>query len=108
MTYYQLPHEVGKKAATASGENVVNSGSTLQKQGDFPVGQALMASGIPVTLPLTGGDVPIVLFKEKPTEIGKDLLGNKKIQPTLSLFNITDDLAFREDVYVAESSPEAD
>lgn len=102
MTYYQLPHEVGKKAATASGENVVNSGSTLQKQGDFPVGQALMASGIPVTLPLTGGDVPIVLFKEKPTEIGKDLLGNKKIQPTLSLFNITDDLAFREDVYVAE------
>ena len=102
MTYYQLPHEVGKKTVTASGENVVNSGSTLQKKGDFPVGQARMASGIPVTLPLTGGDVPIVLFKEKPTEIGKDLLGNNRTQQSLSLFNITDDLDFREDVYIAE------
>ena len=102
MTYYQLPHEVGKKKVTASGENVVNSGSTLQTQGDFPVGQDVMASGIPVTLPLSGGDVPIVLHKEKPTEIGKDILGNKKIQPTLSLFNITDDLAFRDDLYIAE------
>ena len=101
MTYYQLPHEVGKKEVKASG-NVVNSGSTLQTKGDFPVGQDVMASGIPVVLPLSGGDVPIVLHKEKPTEIGKDILGNKKAQPTLSLFNITDDLAFRDDLYVAE------
>ena len=100
MAYYQLPHEVGQQRyVVASG---ANAGTVLQEAGDFPVGQEVGASGIPVVLPRFGGDMPISLYKEKPTEIRTDLLGNARAEQSLSLFNYTDDYALREDIYVSE------
>jgi hypothetical protein len=100
MAYYQLPHEVGQRRyVVASG---ANAGTVLQEAGDFPVGQELMAAGIPVVVPLFGGDVPISFYKEKPTEIRSDFFGTPRVEKTLSLFNYTDDYALREDIYVSE------
>lgn len=100
MAYYQLPHEVGQQQYVVS--SGANTGTVLQEAGDFPTGQELMAAGIPVVLPLFGGDVPISLYKEKPTEIRGDLFGTPRAEKTLSLFNYTDDYDFREDIYVSE------
>lgn len=100
MAYYQLPHEVGqKKVVVASG---ANQGATLQEAGDFPVGQALSASGMPIVVPYKGAYMPIVIHKEKPSEIRTDILNNPRAENALSLFNYTDDYAYREDVYIAE------
>ena len=99
-TYHQLDHEVGqKKVVVASG---ANEGTVLQEAGSFPVGQDVMASGIPLAFPLLEGGLPIVIHKEKESENRLDILGNKKAEPSLSLFNYTDDYAYREDVYVSE------
>ncbi len=100
MAYYQLPHEVGQRRyAVASG---ANAGTILQEAGDFQTGQDVMASGIPVVMPLSGGSLPVATYLEKPTEIRTDLLGNPRVAKSLSLFNYTDDYAFREDIYVSE------
>ena len=100
MAYYQLPHEVGQQRyVVASG---ANAGTVLQEAGDFPFGQDVGASGIPIVLPRFGGELPISFYKEKPTEIRSDLLGNARAEQTLSLFNYTDDYALREDIYVSE------
>lgn len=100
MAYYQLPHEVGQKEiVVASG---ANQGATLQEAGDFPVGQALSASGMPIVVPYKGAYMPIVIHKEKPSEIRTDILNNPRAEKALSLFNYTDDYAYREDVYIAE------
>ena len=100
MAYYQLPHEVGQRRyVVASG---ANAGTVLQEAGDFPFGQDVAASGIPIVLPRFGGELPISFYKEKPTEIRTDLLGNARAEQSLSLFNYTDDYALREDIYVSE------
>ena len=100
MAYYQLPHEVGQKEyVVASG---ANQGTTLQEAGDFPVSQALSASGIPIVVPYKGAYLPIVIHKEKPSEIRTDILNNSRAEEAVSLFNYTDDYAYREDVYIAE------
>ena len=100
MAYYQLPHEVGqKKIVVASG---ANQGTTLQEAGDFPVGQAISASGISVAAPLKGAYMPIVIHKEKASEIRTDLLNNPRAEEAVSLFNYTDDYAYRDDIYIAE------
>ena len=100
MAYYQLPHEVGQRRyVVASG---ANAGTVLQEAGDFPAGQDLMAAGIPVVVPLSGGDLPISFYKEKPTEIRSDFFGTPRVEKTLSLFNYTDDYDLREDIYVSE------
>ena len=99
-TYYQLPPEVGQKRyVVASG---ANSGTVLQEAGQFPVGQAPMAESLPVVVPLEGTPLVIGKYLEKPTEIKVDLLGNPRAEKSLSLFNYTDDYAFRDDVYVTE------
>lgn len=99
-TYHQLNHEVGqKRVVVASG---VNEGAVLQEQGDFPVGQGTMASGIPLVFPLLEGALPIVIHKEKESENRSDILGNQKAEESLSLFNYTDDYAYRDDIYVSE------
>ncbi len=100
MAYYQLPHEVGQKEVlVASG---ANSGATLQEAGDFPTGQDVMASGIPLVLPRKDAYLPIVIYKEKQSEVRSDIFGTEKGEPSLSLFNYTDDYDFRDDIYVAE------
>jgi len=100
MAYYQLPHEVGQRRyVVASG---ANAGTVLQEAGDFPVGQELMAAGVPVVVPLSGGDLPISFYKEKPTEIRSDFFGTPRVEKALSLFNYTDDYDLREDIYVSE------
>jgi len=100
MAYYQLPHEVGQKRyVVASG---ANAGTVLQEAGPFPTGRQPRASGIPIVLPRFNATLPVVIHQEKPTEIRTDLLGNPRAEYTLSLFNYTDDYAFRDDIYVAE------
>lgn len=100
MAYYQLSPEVGQRQyVVASG---ANSGTVLQQAGEFPTGQELGANSIPAVLPLFGAGLPVSFYKEKPTEIKNDLFGNPRAEETLSLFNYTDDYAFREDVYVSE------
>ena len=100
MAYYQLPHEVGqRRVVVASG---ANAGTVLQEAGDFPFGQVAGASGIPVVLPRFGGDMAVSFYKEKPTEVQGDVLGNPKVEQTLSLFNYTDYYDLREDIYVSE------
>ena len=100
MVYYQLPHEIGQKRyVVPSG---ANAGIVLQEAGDFPLGQDSMASGIPIVLPLSGQGLPISFYKEKPTEIRSDILGNARAEQSLSLFNYTDDYALRDDVYITE------
>lgn len=99
-TYYQLPHEVGqKRIVVASG---ANAGTVLQEAGEFPVGQAPMAESMPVVVPLEGTPLIISKYLEKPSEIKVDVLGNPRVDEALSLFNYTDDYAFRDDVYVTE------
>jgi len=99
-TYYQLPHEVGqKRIVVASG---ANAGTVLQEAGEFPVGQAPMAESMPVVVPLEGTPLIINKYLEKPSEIKVDVLGNPRVDEALSLFNYTDDYAFRDDVYVTE------
>ena len=99
-TIYQLPPEVGQKRyVVASG---ANAGTVLQEAGDFPAGQAVMASGIPSVVPLTGTPLVISKYLEKPTEIKKDLLGNSRAEEALSLFNYTDDYDLRDDIYITE------
>ena len=100
MAYYQLPHEVGQRQyVVASG---ANAGTVLQEAGDFPIGQELMAAGIPVVVPRFGGELPISFYKEKPTEIRSDFFGTPRAEQSLSLFNYTDDYDLREDIYVSE------
>jgi hypothetical protein len=100
MAYYQLSPEVGQQRyVVASG---ANSGTVLQEAGEFSSGQELKANSISTALPLFGAGVPVSLYKEKPTEIKNDLFGTARAEQTLSLFNYTDDYAFREDVYVSE------
>ena len=48
------------------------------------------------------GELPIVIHKEKESENRTDILGNKKAEPSVSLFNYTDDYAYRDDVYISE------
>lgn len=79
-----------------------NQGAVLQQQGDFPVGQDVMASGLPIVLPRADAYLPIVTYKEKQSEIRKDLFGNNRAEEAVSLFNYTDDYAFRDDIYIAE------
>ena len=99
-TIYQLPPEVGQKRyVVASG---ANTGAVLQEAGDFPAGQAIMASGIPSVVPLTGTPLIISKYLEKPTEIQTDLLGNARAEEALSLFNYTDDFGLRDDIYITE------
>jgi len=99
-TIYQLPPEVGQKRyVVASG---ANAGAVLQEAGDFPAGQAIMASGIPSVVPLAGTSLVISKYLEKPTEIKKDLLGNARAEEALSLFNYTDDFGLRDDIYITE------
>ena len=99
-TIYQLPPEVGQKRyVVASG---ANAGTVLQEAGDFPAGQSIMVSGMPVVVPLAGTPLVISKYLEKPTEIKKDLLGNAKAEEALSLFNYTDDFGLRDDIYVTE------
>lgn len=99
-TYYQLPHEVGqKRIVVASG---ANAGAVLQEAGEFPVGQAPMTESMPVVVPLEGTPLIISKYLEKPSEIKVDVLGNPRVDEALSLFNYTDDYAFRDDVYVTE------
>ena len=100
-TYHQLDHEVGQKTIVV-GSGSVNSGTTLQQAGHFPIGQDVVASGIPVVFPRFEGNLPIVIHKEKQSEVRSDLLGNPKAEPSLSLFNYTDDYAYRDDVYISE------
>ena len=98
--YYQLPHEVGQKRyAVPSG---ANAGTVLQEAGEFPTGQALMDESISVVAPLEGSPLIISKYLEKPSEIKVDLLGNPRADRSLSLFNYTDDYAFRDDIYVTE------
>jgi len=98
--YYQLSHEVGQKRyAVPSG---ANAGAVLQEAGEFPVGQALMEESIPVVVPLEGSPLTITKYLEKPSEIKVDILGNPRTDEALSLFNYTDDYAFRDDIYVTE------
>ena len=100
MTFYALPHEVGRRrVVVASG---ANAGTVLQEEGPFPEGQAPAADGIPIVLPLLGEGLPITSFLEKPSEVKRDLFGNDKAEETLSLFNYTDDYDLRDDVYVTE------
>lgn len=100
MTYLALPHEVGRqRVVVASG---ANAGTVLQEEGQFPTGQAPMASGIPATLPLFENSLIISKYLEKPSEVKRDLLGNNKAEGSLSLFNYTDDYALRDDIYVTE------
>jgi len=100
MTYLALPHEVGRqRVVVASG---ANAGTVLQEEGQFPTGQAPMASGIPAVLPLSGSSLIISKYLEKPSEVKRDLLGNNKAEESLSLFNYTDDYALRDDIYVTE------
>lgn len=100
MAYYQLPHEVGqRRVVVASG---ANAGTVLQEAGDFPFGQDVKASGIPIVLPRFGGDMAVSFYKEKPTEIRSDIFGNQRVEKSLSLFNYTDDYDLREDIYVSE------
>ncbi|AEX56012.1 virion structural protein [Synechococcus phage S-CBS4] len=100
MAYYQLSHEVGQRRyVVASG---ANAGTVLQEAGDFPVGQNGMASGIPITMPLAGGEMAVSFYKEKPTEIRSDFFGTSRVEQPLSLFNYTDDYDLREDIYVTE------
>ncbi len=100
MTFYALPHEVGRRrVVVASG---ANAGTVLQEEGPFPEGQAPAADGIPIVLPLLGEGLPVTSFLEKPSEVKRDLLGNDKAEETLSLFNYTDDYDLRDDVYVTE------
>lgn len=100
MAYYQLPHEVGQKQyVVASG---ANAGTVLQEAGDFPVGQTISDQSIPVVVPREGAGLPVVIYQEKPTEIRTDLLGNPRAEYGLSLFNYTDDYAYRDDIYVSE------
>lgn len=100
MAYYQLPHEVGQRQyIVASG---ANAGTVLQEAGEFPLGQELMDAGIPVVVPRFNNEMPISLYKEKPTEIRSDFFGNPRAEKSLSLFNYTDDYDLREDIYVSE------
>lgn len=100
MTYLALPHEVGRqRVVVASG---ANAGTVLQEEGQFPIGQSLMASGIPIVMPLAGNSLIASRYLEKPSEVKRDLLGNNKAEGNLSLFNYTDDYDLREDVYVTE------
>ena len=99
-TIYQLPPEVGQKRyVVASG---ANAGTVLQEAGEFPAGQSIMASGIPLVVPLEGTPLIISKYLEKPTEIKYELLGNPRAEESLSLFNYTDDYALRDDIYVTE------
>ena len=100
-TYHQLDHEVGQQTIVV-GSGSVNSGTTLQQGGQFPVGQDVTASGIPVVCPRLEGNLPIVIHKEKQSEVRTDLLGNPKAEQSLSLFNYTDDYAYRDDIYISE------
>lgn len=98
--YYQLPHEVGQKRyVVPSG---ANAGTVLQEAGEFPVGQAPMEESIPVVVPLEGTPLIISKYLEKPSEVKVDLLGNPRAEQSLSLFNYTDDYAFRDDIYITE------
>jgi len=99
MTYYALPHEVGRRRVVASG---ANAGAVLQEEGPFPPGQAPSTSGIPITFPQFGNPLVISKYLEKPSEVKKDLLGNHKSENILSLFNYTDDYDLRDDIYVTE------
>lgn len=100
MAYYQLSHEVGQhQVAVTSG---ANTGTVLQEAGEFPTGQAVMASGIPVVVPRFENALPITTYLEKQSEVRTDLLGNPRAEYSLSLFNYTDDYAFRDDLYIAE------
>jgi len=100
MAYYQLSHETGQQRyVVPSG---ANAGTVLQEAGEFPAGQDPMVSSIPIALPLFGGELPISFYKEKPTEIRTDLLGNQRAERTLSLFNYTDDYDLRDDIYITE------
>ena len=99
-TYHQLDHEVGQKQVVVT--SGANEGTVLQQAGQFPVGQAVMASGIPTVFPLLEGQLPIVIHKEKESENRSDILGNAKAEPSLSLFNYTDDYAYRDDIYISE------
>ena len=100
-TYHQLNHEVGQKKIVV-GSGSVNSGTTLQEAGHFPIGQDVTASGIPVVFPRFEGELPIVIHKEKESENRSDILGNIKAEPSVSLFNYTDDYALRNDIYISE------
>jgi hypothetical protein len=100
MTYYALPHEVGRRrVVVASG---ANAGTVLQEEGPFPPGQAPNASGIPIVFPQFGNPLIISKYLEKPSEVKTDLLGNAKAEEGLSLFNYTDDYDLRDDIYVTE------
>lgn len=99
-TIYQLPPEVGQKRyVVASG---ANAGTVLQDAGQFPVGQDVMASGMPVVVPVEGTPLVVSKYLEKSTEIKRDLLGNSRAEEALSLFNYTDDFDLRDDIYITE------
>lgn len=100
MTYYALPHEVGRReVVVASG---ANAGTVLQEAGPFPPGQAPTASGIPIVFPLFNGSLVVSNYLEKESEVKRDLFGNSKGEKSLSLFNYTDDYELRDDIYITE------
>lgn len=96
-TAYQLPEDAGNKLVTRNGE-------VVQAEGSFPAGQSDESKSIPVTLPLSGFNAPLIDEYRFLTEVNRDLLGFPRVTTPYNFQAQTDTYDLSKDDWIYDVS----
>ncbi|OUV76719.1 MAG: hypothetical protein CBC91_06010, partial [Rickettsiales bacterium TMED131] len=92
-TAYQLPEDIGQKSVTRNGEEV-------QRAGTFPAGQSGSDSSMPVVLPRSGYNLPIIDNYRFVTETDRDQLGFPRQSQQYTFQSLHDQFELSKDDWI--------